>query len=112
MIKNSVLASYPFLKEMENDEYYPAHLVKKGQDLLKILCLKIEATSPKKLSELYVLTQETTDQFNDLAEAFCEEGSDIETVARECIAEDFGIIADEYGFKDADIEELISTIDW
>lgn len=112
MIKNKVLATHSFLKEMDNDNYYPTHLVKKGQDLLKALCVKIEATSPKNLSELYILTQETTDQFNELAEEFYEEESEIETVARECIAEDFGFIADEYGFEDADIEELIATRDW
>lgn len=56
--------------------------------------------------------QETTDQFNELAEEFYEEDSEIEIVARECIAEDFGVIADEYGFEDADIEELIATRDW
>lgn len=112
MIKNKVLATNYFLKEMDNDNYYPTHLVKKGQDLLKALCVKIEATSPKNLSELYILTQETTDQFNELAEEFYEEESEIETVARECIAEDFGFIADEYGFENADIEELIATRDW
>lgn len=112
MIKNKVLAAHYFLKDMGNDNYYPSHLVKKGQDLLKALCIKIEATSPKNLAELYILTQETTDQFNELAEAFYEEDSEIETVARECIAEDFGVIADEYGFEDADIEELIATRDW
>ncbi|EST58408.1 hypothetical protein I5E97_10180 [Proteus hauseri] len=112
MIKNKVLAAHYFLKDMDNDNYYPSHLVKKGQDLLKALCIKIEATSPKNLAELYILTQETTDQFNELAEAFYEEDSEIETVARECIAEDFGVIADEYGFEDADIEELIATRDW
>ncbi|MBG2874273.1 hypothetical protein I4902_01335 [Proteus alimentorum] len=112
MIKNKVLASHYFLKGMDNDSYYPTHLVKKGQDLLKALCVKIEATLPKSLAELYILTQETTDQFNELAEEFYEEDSEIETVARECIAEDFGVIADEYGFEDADIEELIATRDW
>lgn len=112
MIKNKVLANYYFLKGMDNDQYYPVHLVKKGQELLKALCLKIEETAPKDLAELYVLTQDTTERFNELAEAFYDEGSEIETVARECIAEDFGFIADEYGFKDADIEELIATRDW
>nr|WP_206535849.1 DUF5713 family protein [Proteus sp. ZN5] len=66
----------------------------------------------KVLAELYILTQETTDLFNELAEEFYEEDSEIETVARECIAEDFGVIADGYGFEDADIEELIATRDW
>ncbi|MBI6216029.1 DUF5713 family protein [Proteus sp. DFP240708] len=112
MIKNKVLAAHYFLKGMDNDNYYPTHLVNKGQDLLKALCVKIEATSPKNLAELYILTQETTEQFNELAEEFYEENSEIETVARECIAEDFCVIADEYGFENADIEELIATRDW
>ena len=56
MIKNKVLAEHYFLKEMDNDNYYPTHLVKKGQELLKALCLKIEAISPKNLAELYILT--------------------------------------------------------
>ncbi|WUT26394.1 DUF5713 family protein [Streptomyces sp. NBC_00691] len=39
-------------------------------------------------------------------------GSEIETVAREAIAEDFWRVASAYGFADADAEELIATRDW
>jgi hypothetical protein len=37
---------------------------------------------------------------------------DIETVAREEIAEDFCFVAQAYGFADANVEELIATRDW
>jgi hypothetical protein len=57
------------------------------------------------------LTHAATDEFNTLAEAFYEHDSEIETVARECIAGDFAFVASAYGF-DADIEELIATRDW
>ena len=49
--------------------------------------------------------------FNTLGEAFYEHDSEIETVARECIAADFAFIASTYGF-DADTEEMIATRDW
>lgn len=111
-IKNNVLATYHFLKDMDNEQFYPIHLVKKGQEILKALCLNIESSSPKTLTELYVLTHQTTDQFNDLAEEFYKENSEIETIARECISENIYIIAREYGFANADYEELVATRDW
>ena len=111
-IKNKMLSQYHFLKDMDNDQYFPVHLVKKGQEILKAFCLNIETSTPKTLAELYVLSHKATDQFNDLAEEFNDEGSEIETTARECIGEDIYIIAKEYGFDDADIEELIATRDW
>ncbi|MBK5540520.1 hypothetical protein JFV28_11975 [Pseudomonas sp. TH05] len=110
-ISNPALQHYPFLAEMAGDSYYPPHLVAKGQQLLAALCASIEAQAPKDLDALYALTHATTEQFNSLAEAFDEQGSEIETVARECIGADVAAIATAYGF-DADIEELISPRDW
>ena len=60
---------------------------------------------------LYVLSDAATEEFNQLAEEFGENDSEIETAAREAIAEDFGVIAKAYGF-DADVEELIAPRDW
>ena len=74
-------------------------------------CDSIELEKPRDLQALYALTHAATDEFNALAEAFYEHDSEIETAARECIAEDFGFIASTYGF-DADIEEMIATRDW
>ena len=50
--------------------------------------------------------------FNDLQEEFLEQDCEIETVAREAIAEDFLAIAKSYGFSDAEVEELIANRDW
>lgn len=53
-----------------------------------------------------------TEEFNALEAEFDAAGSEIETVAREEIAEGFGFVADAYGFGDADVEELIAAREW
>lgn len=111
-IQNSELKRFSFLEEMYKDSYFPNHVVDKGKAILINLCLKIEAEKPKTLEDLYPLTHQATDQFNELENDFYENGSEIETAARECIAADFESIAIAYGFEDADIEELIATRDW
>ncbi len=110
-IKNPKIKSYPFLKEMYEDGYYPDFLVDKGKGILIELCVQIEDAEPKDLEQLYELTHAATDRFNELQEEFDENDSEIETVARECIGADFDFIAKSYGF-DADVEELIGTRDW
>jgi len=110
-IKNDQFKSYTFLKNMYEDPYFPNFLVDKGKAILVELCLKIEAQNPKKLQELYSLTHAATSRFNDLDDEFAENESEIETAARECIAEDFDFIAKSFGFE-ADVEELIATREW
>ncbi|MBB5779065.1 DUF5713 family protein [Nonomuraea jabiensis] len=105
-------AGHPFLKGMYDDAYYPRRLVDKGREILLRLCERIEADRPADLAALYVLTQAATDEFNELAVEFLAAGSQMETVAREVIAEDFWFVATAYGFADADMEELIATRDW
>ncbi len=111
-LSNTTMASYAFLKDMYRDTYFPADLVKKAESILIDLCREIEKSSPSNLSELYALTHAATDKFNDLQEEFYERDSEIETAAREAIAEDFANIAKAYGFAEADVEELIATRDW
>ena len=56
---------------------------------------------------------EVTKNINTLADEFDEADSEIETVARESIAETFYLILKEYGLEeDFDIEELIAERDW
>ena len=110
MIK-SELKDHQFLSDMLKDDYYPQDLVKEGVNILRELCLEIERSNPSTVQELYVLTHEATEKFNDLAEKFERQGSEFETVAREITAEEFGLIATTYGFK-ADIENLIAPRDW
>ena len=105
------ILQHAFLDEMYRDSYFPDALVDKGKDILLRLCDSIELEMPRDIEALYALTHAATDDFNALAEAFYEHDSEIETAARECIAEDFAFIASTYGF-DADTEEMIATRDW
>lgn len=111
-LSNETVRAYSFLREMYMDSYFPDELVDKGRDILLDLCFEIEETKPSGLEELYELTHAATDRFNELQEEFDENGSELETGARESIAADFEFIANAYGFSDADMEELIATRDW
>ena len=111
-LTNPKMASYRFLEEMYEDNYFPDELVKKGEDILVELCQQIELQKPADLEELYKLTNDATERFNELQQEFDEQGSEIETVARDCIGRDFEAIAHAYGFDDADTEELITARDW
>ena len=106
-ITNEQVAGRAFLRPMYADAYFPDHVVDKGRAILLRLCERIEAEQPS-----YVLTQAATQEFNLLEAEFEAAGSEIETVAREEIAEDFWFVASAYGFADADVEELIATRDW
>ncbi|NYV74072.1 DUF5713 family protein [Streptomyces sp. UH6] len=111
-ITNQQAAGHAFLRQLYADSYYPDHVVDKGRAILLRLCERIEAEQPSNLAALYALTQDATEEFNLLDEEFAAAGSEIETVAREAIAEDFWFVASAYGFTDADVEELIATRDW
>ena len=111
-ISNQRVTAYSFLRAMYEDDYYPDHVVDLGRAILLRLCERIEAEQPHDLPALYALTQTATDEFNALEGDFEAAGSEIETVAREEIAEAFFFVADAYGFADADVEELIATREW
>lgn len=106
------MAGHTFLRQLYADGYFPDHVVDKGKEILLRLCERIEAEQPADLAALYVLTQGATEEFNRLEAEFEAAGSEIETVAREEIAEDFWFVASTYGFTDADTEELIAGRDW
>ncbi|MFJ3670093.1 DUF5713 family protein [Streptomyces sp. NPDC090106] len=108
-IQNHQMASHPFLKTLRGDDYYPAGSVDRCGQVLLRLCERIESDRPADLTALYVLTHAATEEINDLQD---DDGFDIETVAREAIAEEFWVVARAYGFEDADIEELVATRDW
>lgn len=110
-LDNAKIKDYSFLECMYNDAYFPKNLVDKCKNILLELSYNIETEKPKNLSELYKLTHNSTNKLNDLQEEFYANNSEIETVARECLAADFEFISITYGF-DADIEELIATRDW
>ncbi|MFV3283608.1 DUF5713 family protein [Pseudomonas sp. NY15356] len=109
---NKTMQGYVFLKDMYADSYFPDDLVKKIEGVLRELCIELERRRPSSLEELYVMTHAATNKINELQAEFNERGSDIETGAREAIAEDFSAIARAYGFTEAYTEELIATRDW
>ncbi|MFK4100440.1 DUF5713 family protein [Streptomyces sp. NPDC019531] len=107
-IGNQHVIAHPFLDALYRDGWYPDRAVDRGKEILLRLCERIETDRPTDLAALYVLTQAATEEFNDLQ----DDDFDIETVAREEIAENFWFVANAYGFADADAEELIATRDW
>ena len=111
-ISNEQIRAYAFLECMANDDYFPAELVDKGRQILLRLSERIEREMPADEAALYRLTHASTNEFNVLEEEFYDADSEIETVARECIAADFEFIANAYGFENADVEELIATREW
>ncbi|MEU6840497.1 DUF5713 family protein [Streptomyces sp. NPDC046716] len=111
-IVNQRIADHAFLRPLYADTYFPDHVLDKGRAILLRLCERIEAEQPSDLAALYVLTQAATEEFNLLEAEFEAAGSEIETVAREEIAEGFWFVASAYGFADADVEELIATREW
>ncbi|MEV6026312.1 DUF5713 family protein [Streptomyces sp. NPDC052036] len=111
-ITNQQVAGHAFLRHLYADEYFPDDVVDKGRAILLRLCERIETEQPSDLTALYLLSQAATEEFNLLEAEFEAAGSEIETVAREEIAEDFWFVATAYGFADADVEELIAVRDW
>ncbi|MEU6006581.1 DUF5713 family protein [Streptomyces sp. NPDC047453] len=111
-ITNQQVAGHAFLRQLYADPYFPDHVVDKGKAILLRLCERVEAEQPSDLAALYALTRAATEEFNLLEAEFEAAGSEIETVAREEIAEDFWCVASAYGFADADAEKLIATRDW
>ena len=111
-ITNQQVAGHAFLQPMYEDSYFPDHVVDRGRAILLRLCARIETGQPSDLEALYALTRAATEEFNLLEAEFEAAGSEIETVAREWIGEDFWFVASAYGFTDADAEELIAGRDW
>jgi hypothetical protein len=109
--KHPAVLAHRFLAEMLDDDYFPTHLVERGQGILLDLCAAIEREQPVGAA-VYALTHAATEHFNALDEALQAEGSEIETAAREQIAADVDFILHTYGYGDLDLEEAIAPRDW
>ena len=101
---------YKLLDEMYQDEYYPDFLVDRvKEELQKVIGLLESGETHTEV------VQETLDEavcgINDLQEEFDENDSEIETVARECIAENVAYILEWFSIP-IDTEEAIRERDW
>lgn len=106
-----MILSYQFLAEMYQDDYFPNSLVDKGKSILLELCTEIERTTPETANDVYKLTHIATEKFNQLANEFEDQGSEIETAARDNIGTDIEFILKSYGYN-LDIEEAIAPREW
>ena len=111
-LNNQIMNNYDFLRGMYNDGYFPDFLVDKIKKILIDLCEKIEQQNPPDNDSLLVLTHAATELINKLDEEFGENDSELETVAREVIAENFETIVKAYGFDAVDIEDVIASREW
>ena len=102
--------NYNLLDEMYQDKYYPDFLVDKVKDELQKIIDLLESGETGTEA-----VQETLDEavcgINDLQQEFDENDSEIETVARECIAADVAYILEWFDIP-IDTEEAIRERDW
>jgi hypothetical protein len=111
-ITNQKINNYQFLTGMYEDDYFPNFLVEKIKNILLDLCASIEEEKPQSDEELFRLTHASTERINELEDEFEENDSELETGAREVMAENFEFIVHSYGFDDVDIEDVIATREW
>lgn len=111
LIQNQHVARYIFLEPLLDDDWYPRHLIEKGQSYLRTMCLEIEQTRPASAADLYKITHRAVRKFNALERELESEGSELETIAREQIAEDFSFVLSTYGYE-VDLEEALAPRNW
>lgn len=111
-ITNPTMQAHSFLAGMYADDYFPDFLVDECKQILIKLCEAIEHHKPADTGALFTLTHAAVESINRLEAEFEENSSELETGAREALADDFGTILEAYGFVDADLEDAISNRDW
>ena len=110
-INNSRLKTYPFLDCMYSDSYFPPSLVDTCQMILIQLCKEMDGYKNPKKAYFKMHAHQAVEAINELQTDFFEQNSEIETVARECLARDFKLIADQYD-QAIPIEEIIANRKW
>ncbi|WP_444850874.1 DUF5713 family protein [Paenibacillus endoradicis] len=109
-VRDNDSASFEYLKDMYIDGYYPNFLVDKVKaELVKVV--EFLEQGNQDIEEIQSKLDFAIHAINDLAEEFDENDSEIETVARESIAQ---TVEDILAFFDIEIdtEEAIRERDW
>ena len=102
--------NYKLLDEMYQDEYYPDFLVDKVKEELQKVIRLLESGETD-VGAVQKILDEAVCGINDLQEEFDENDSEIETVARECIAATVAYILEWFGIP-IDIEEALRERAW
>ncbi|MEK5231352.1 DUF5713 family protein [Lysinibacillus sp. FSL K6-0232] len=99
-----------YLEIMYKDDYYPDFLVDKIKVLLEEVVQYLEQGSHS-LEEIQEKFDTITLAINDLEDAFYEHNSELETVARDSIAETVIAILQAYDIA-IDVEEALREREW
>ncbi|MFJ7951755.1 DUF5713 family protein [Lysinibacillus sp. NPDC096418] len=99
-----------YLIDMYRDSYYPDFLVDKVKEAIKVVVYFLE-NETYTIESVQLKLDEMTDKINDLSEEFYAHDSEIETVARESIADTVFLVLEAYQIN-IDIEEAIRNRDW
>ncbi len=102
--------AYVLLKDMYEDDYYPAFLVDKVRDEL-ISVIELLESGETDIERIQDSLDRAVEGINDLQDEFDAHDSEIETVARESIGESVTYILSWFGIG-IDIEEAIRARDW
>ncbi len=103
-------ADYRLLKDMYQDGYFPDFLVDRVKALVQDVIGFLE-TGERDLEKIQSKFDEMTLAINDLQEEFEDNGSEIETAARDSIGETVAYIL-EWFDVDIDVEDAIGERDW
>lgn len=98
------------LVPMRADAYFPPALVDEAAAVLARLAARMERERPVG-DAAYALTHDATLELNALIPRFEAAGSDLETGARDAIADDVAQILEAHGY-DADLERALAARDW
>lgn len=101
---------YKLLEDMYQDEYFPDFLVDKIKVLVQDVITFLE-TGERDLEKVQEKFDDMTLAINDLQEEFEDNGSEIETGARESIGETVDYILQWFDI-DMDVEDAIGERDW
>jgi methyl-accepting chemotaxis protein len=101
---------FEYLKEMYDDGYFPNFLVDQLRDTIREAVTFIEEGNHSK-TEIQEALDKMTLKTNELQEAFEENDSEIETVARDSIGMTVENILKYFGI-DIDTEEAIREREW
>lgn len=103
-------ADYWLLKDMYRDGYFPDFLVDRVKALVQDVIGFLE-TGERDLEKIQSKFDEMTLAINDLQQEFEDNGSEIETAARDSIGETVAYIL-EWFDVDIDVEDAIGERDW
>lgn len=101
---------YKLLEDMYRDGYFPNFLVDKVRELVQEVIDFLE-TGERDLEKIQDKFDEMTLAINDLQEEFEENGSELETAARDSIGETVEYILHWFDI-DINVEKAIGERDW